>query len=139
MVSSLAFMFAAATLAPGAQGAPAQAPSDLLDLVYARAAGGDTQMQMRGYRFVRTTTGGTAKWSLWWNDRNRQCVQITTSNGRYSAINSVPSVECGQRDDYRGRNDRDRDDDRRPSRYPPDNDGRPGAAAMTTLMIAAGR
>jgi hypothetical protein len=72
----------------------AQTPSDVRDLVGARAAGGETQLQARGYRFLRTNTVGDQKWSFWWSDLQRQCVSVTTDNGRYSAINQVPGQNC---------------------------------------------
>lgn len=80
--------------------APAHAqstPPDLSDLVGARGAGGETQLQARGYSFVTVNTVGTTKWSFWWSDRQRQCVQIATSDGRYSAIQRVPDQNCGGR------------------------------------------
>ena len=62
----------------------AQAPSDLRDLVGARAGSAEGEVQRRGYSFVRTQEGGTAKWSYW--RRGDDCVQITTRDGRYAAI-----------------------------------------------------
>lgn len=82
----------------------AQTPPPLADLVGARAAGGETQMEARGYTFLRTTTVRDQKWSFWWNARTRQCVQIATMDGRYSAINTIPPGNCdagpGRDDDY---------------------------------------
>ncbi|RYD59808.1 MAG: hypothetical protein EOP60_01280 [Sphingomonadales bacterium] len=82
-----------ATLAP-AMPAMAQTAPDLDDLVGARAAGGETQLQARGYAFVTTNTVRDRKWSFWWNDRTRQCVQVATSNGRYDAVQRVPEANC---------------------------------------------
>lgn len=69
-------------------------PPDVADLVGARGAGGETQLQARGYSFVTVNTVGTTKWSLWWSDRQRQCIQVATSEGRYSAIQRVPEQNC---------------------------------------------
>jgi hypothetical protein len=69
-------------------------PGDLSDLVGARAAGGETQLQARGYSFVTVNTVRDTKWSLWWSDRQRQCVQVATTDGRYSAIQRVPDANC---------------------------------------------
>lgn len=71
-------------------------PPDLTDLVGARAAGGESQMEARGYAFVTVNTVRDTKWSLWWSDRQRQCVQIATSDGRYSAIQRIPDQNCSQ-------------------------------------------
>lgn len=75
---------------------PAQAPAELRDLVGARGAGGETQLQARGYRFVKTTTGDDRKWSYWWNPERRQCVSVATVNGRYDSITSTPAPDCNQ-------------------------------------------
>ncbi|MDO9356165.1 MAG: hypothetical protein Q7T55_20875, partial [Solirubrobacteraceae bacterium] len=95
----------------------AQAPADVGDLVGARGSSGETQMEARGYRFVKTNTVRDEKWSYWWNQDRRQCVQVATSDGRYSAINAVPGANCGERGDAAraadGRQDENRDGDRR--------------------------
>jgi hypothetical protein len=72
----------------------AQTPGDVGDLVGARAAGGETQLEARGYRFVRTNTVRDQKWSFWWSDIQRQCISVTTDNGRYAAISQVPGQNC---------------------------------------------
>ena len=71
--------------------------TDLRDLVGARAAGAETQMTARGYMFVRVETLRGARLARWWSETRRQCVAVTTANGRYKAIVSVPSGECGKR------------------------------------------
>lgn len=81
-----ATILSGATLAQGAH--------DLADLVGARAAGGETQLEARGYSYVTTNTVRDTKWAYWYNERIRQCVQIATSQGRYSAINPVPEANC---------------------------------------------
>lgn len=115
--------------------ASAQRAGDLADLVGARAAGGETQLQARGYSFVTTNTVRDTKWAYWYNDRARQCVQVATANGRYTAINRVPDANCRRavtpppRPDY-GRPGYDRPGyDRpadRPNERPRPDDGRPG-------------
>ena len=114
MKASLIFTLSAAVLAAGAASVSAQpqnTPVDLGDLVGARAAGGETQMQARGYRYLRTNTVNGAKWSLWWSDDRRTCVQVATYDGRYSTINRVPAANCGQNDGRRpGYGDNDRND-----------------------------
>jgi hypothetical protein len=86
-----AILLAAATWA--VQGA-AQAPSDLSDLVGARAAGGETQLEARGYRHVVTNTVRDTKWAFWWSERKRQCISVATTDGRYAAIAGVPVANC---------------------------------------------
>ncbi len=76
----------------------AQPPADVEDLVGARAAGGETQMQARGYSFVRVNTVRDQKWSFWWNERTQQCASISTMDGRYAAINKVPAANCDRQE-----------------------------------------
>ena len=69
----------------------AQTPPDLRDLVGARAGQAEGAVQSRGYEFVRTQEGGNSKWSYW--RRGNDCVQITTTDGRYAAIDRM-TVTC---------------------------------------------
>lgn len=70
----------------------AQTPPDLRDLVGARAGQAEGAVQSRGYQFVRTQEGGDSKWSYW--RRGNDCVQITTTDGRYAAIDRMNRNLC---------------------------------------------
>lgn len=74
--------------------AQAQTPPDLEDLVGARGAGGETQMQARGYVQVRATRVRDQSWTFWWSDVQRACVSIATTDGRYAAIHRIPEQNC---------------------------------------------
>lgn len=74
--------------------AVAQTPPDVADLVGARGAGGEAQLQARGYRFVRVETGDDRKWSYWWNPQRRQCLSVATYDGRYQSITNSPAPDC---------------------------------------------
>lgn len=74
--------------------AHAQTPTDLADLVGARGAGGETQMQARGYQQVRATRVRDQSWTLWWSDVQRACVAIATDDGRYASISRIPEQNC---------------------------------------------
>ncbi len=76
--------------------ASAQTPSDVSDLVGARGAGGETQLQARGYVFVRAETGDDRVWTYWWNKRSNTCVTVATVNGRYDSITTSPAPDCGK-------------------------------------------
>lgn len=78
----------------GAAAVRAQTPPDLDDLVGARGAGGETQMQARGYQQVRATRVRDQSWTFWWSDVQRACVAIATTDGRYAAINGIPAQNC---------------------------------------------
>lgn len=77
-------------------GASAQAPSAIADLVGARASSGETQLEARGYQFIKGNTVRGEKWTFWWSAEQRQCVQVATLDGRYGAIQAVPAANCGQ-------------------------------------------
>jgi len=77
-------------------------PSDVSDLVGARAAGGETQLEQRGYKFVKVTEGTDRKWANWWNGKSKVCLSVVTMNGRYDSIVSVMPFDCGQNADSNG-------------------------------------
>lgn len=74
--------------------ASAQAPSDIGDLVGARAAGAETQMQARGYTNTGGDTGDDRVWTYWWNPTTRTCVTVATVEGRYDSITVSPAPDC---------------------------------------------
>ena len=71
-------------------------PADVADLVGARAAGGETQLENRGYSFVKTTEGGDRKWSNWWHAAKKVCLTVAIVNGKYDSIISGPAFDCNQ-------------------------------------------
>lgn len=68
--------------------------SNLNDLIGARAAGADTQMRARGFvdRGARQHDGQSQV--FWWNDSSRECVRVSTANGRIDSIRSVDRDRC---------------------------------------------
>lgn len=74
----------------------AQTPSDVGDLIGARAAGGETQLRTRGYVNAGGETGDDRTWTFWWNARTQTCITVSTVNGRYEAITTSPSPDCRQ-------------------------------------------
>lgn len=90
----LAGALGVATLA--AQPAAAQVtPSDVRDLVGARAAGGEAELASRGYVNTGGRSGDDRKWTYWWNDKRGVCLSVTTVGGRYDSIISTPAPDCG--------------------------------------------
>ncbi|AVQ00545.1 hypothetical protein B7G68_00910 [Caulobacter segnis] len=69
-------------------------PSDVRDLVGARAAGGESELAARGYVNVGARSGDDRKWTYWWNERRGVCLSVTTMNGRYDAIVATPTPDC---------------------------------------------
>lgn len=72
----------------------AQGADDLADLVGARAAGAETQMEARGYRATVSNTVRDQRFTFWWNERKGQCVSVATADGRYASIQPVPAGNC---------------------------------------------
>src|SRR6218665_1912455 len=75
-------------------GLSAQTPSEIRDLIGARAAGGETQLEARGYTNTGTDTGDDRKWTYWWNPKTQTCVTVATVNGRYDSITTSPAPDC---------------------------------------------
>lgn len=69
----------------------AKPPSDVSDLVGARAPGGETQMQGRGYTMA-TFKGGA---QYWWNSGTKTCARIVVANGRYASVDKTDASDCG--------------------------------------------
>ncbi len=82
-------------------GAPAPAwaanAQKLSDLVDARAAGGETQLEARGYVFIdgRPAYGG-GKQSYYWHAGDRACVRVETADGRFRSITDATPPDCKQ-------------------------------------------
>ena len=71
-------------------------PSDVRDLIGARAAGGESELASRGYVNVGRQTGSDRKWTSWWNERRGVCLSVSTVGGRYDSIVSTPPADCRQ-------------------------------------------
>lgn len=72
----------------------AATPSELSDLVGAKASGGETQLEQRGYTFIKTEKGEDRSWSNWYKASNKTCVTVVTYNGRYDSITDSPVFDC---------------------------------------------
>ena len=68
--------------------------NDFDDLIGAKAAGGETELNSRGYEYVSTDTVNNRKVAHWWTPGRKSCIEVTTSDGRYSNIRDVGKGEC---------------------------------------------
>jgi hypothetical protein len=59
------------------------------DLVGARAAGAESDLEARGFRAVDNFTSGNDRISIWWNGRTRQCLQMITVDGRANSVTDI--------------------------------------------------
>lgn len=69
--------------------------NDVRDLVGARAAGGEHQLETRGFVHISTQTGTDRKWSNWWHADTGRCITVQTYDGRYASIVSTLPADCG--------------------------------------------
>lgn len=96
----------AITVAPVA--ASAKSANDLRDLVGARAAGAESDLQSRGWVQTGGKKSAGASYTFWWNGGRQDCVMVETANGRYASIVDVSPIDCnqsansGNQDGYRG-------------------------------------
>ena len=75
----------------------AKSADSLQDLIGAKGAGGETELQARGFEHVETKKDATASHSFWWNASKKDCIEVVTIDGRYSSIADVSNSECGQK------------------------------------------
>ncbi|WP_047396905.1 hypothetical protein [Chitinibacter sp. ZOR0017] len=67
---------------------------DVEDLQGIRASYGESELQSRGFHNVDGEKGWHRSYTTWWNSAARECVQVTTRQGRYSDINVVDNSAC---------------------------------------------
>lgn len=67
--------------------------SSLQDLVGAHGSGGETQLEKRGYTFVRASQEGNSSYTYWKNAKTGECIVVRTEDGRYASITASPN-EC---------------------------------------------
>jgi hypothetical protein len=76
----------------------AQNVTPLGDLVGARAAGGESELESRGYTFITGATAyGGAKAAFWWNADSRTCARVETFDGKFRSIVTATAADCNQR------------------------------------------
>lgn len=92
--SMIAAALAASLLTP--MPITAQTPSAISDLVSARAAGGETQLEARGWTHIKTEKGDDRAWSYWWQPQRRECVTVAVMDGRFDSITTSPAPDCNQ-------------------------------------------
>lgn len=75
----------------------ARPASSLTDLVGVRASSGENGLRNRGFEYQTGNDGqyGT-RYSYYWHAGDRNCVQVETYNGRYTAITDATPGDCNQ-------------------------------------------
>ncbi|MBK6749786.1 MAG: hypothetical protein KA956_01870 [Pyrinomonadaceae bacterium] len=69
----------------------------LTDLVDTKAAGGETELETRGYEHHHTSKDENGSWSYWWNSSKKKCVMVLTTDGKYSKIDDAEKEDCGKK------------------------------------------
>lgn len=96
MLSKKAILFLIIGIFTAVSATAQDTPSDVRDLVGARASSGESQLRRRGYDFVKTTEGSDRKWSNWWKQSTRTCITVATVEGRYDSITTSPAFDCNR-------------------------------------------
>ncbi len=86
---------AAMVLSPIA--ASAQAPGSVRDLVGSRAAGGEDQLEYRGFSRISGHVEDDSKINYWWNGNTKECVKVVTYNGNFQSLNKTTNADCNQK------------------------------------------
>ncbi len=76
----------------------AQAQSSVPDLVGARAAGGEQELQSRGWVHIKTDKGDDRVWSYWWQPSQRKCITVAVVDGHFNAVTDTLPIDCNQRE-----------------------------------------
>lgn len=76
-------------MAGGSSGGSSTTPVGFSDLQGARAAGGMSTLEERGFRQVDNFTSGNTRYSIQWREASNQCVQITIADGRFEDIRDI--------------------------------------------------
>ena len=63
--------------------------AQISDLKDARAAGGMSELERRGFRQVDNFTSGDTRYSIQYRPQSRQCVQVTVADGRFYDIRDI--------------------------------------------------
>lgn len=59
------------------------------DLKGARAAGGMSEMEQRGFTQVDNFTSGNTRYSIQWREASHQCIQVTIADGRFYSLDDI--------------------------------------------------
>lgn len=89
--------FAAVSLVLTPIAAAAKSANELRDLVGARAGSAESDLESRGWVSISNHKDSDRSHTYWWNRDRKDCVRVTTSDGRYQSINDVGASDCNQK------------------------------------------
>lgn len=77
--------------------AVAKSASSLSDLIGAKGAGAEQDMESRGWVVTDGHPGHSSQFTYWWNSSRKDCVMVKTADGRYDQITDVTPADCNQK------------------------------------------
>lgn len=86
-----------ATLIAAPSVAAAKSASSLSDLVGARAGQAEGDLESRGFTYITGHKSSSAVFDYWWNSSRKDCVMVTTRDGRYASISDATPGDCHQK------------------------------------------
>jgi hypothetical protein len=96
-IARAAHALAAVSLVLTPIAATAKSANDLRDLVGARAGSAEGDLESRGWTMITGHKGGNAIYNYWWNRDRKDCVMVTTRDGRYASITDTSAGDCNQK------------------------------------------
>lgn len=63
------------------------------DLKGVRASSGEIEMVSRGFKNVDTLKSGNTSYTIWWNSKTHQCIQVATADGKYDSLTDIHTPE----------------------------------------------
>lgn len=64
------------------------------DLIGIKASSGESELENRGFVNLDGSKGWHRSYTTWWNEDARECVEVTTRDGRYSNVHVVSTSAC---------------------------------------------
>lgn len=90
-------LLAASAMMVQAVPAMANTPGSVRDLVGTKAAGGENQLEDRGYHYVTGSTKNNRKFNYYWSGRSKECLRVVTYDGRFETITTTSASDCNQK------------------------------------------
>jgi hypothetical protein len=76
--------------------ASAKSADSLRDLIGVKGSGAERDMESRGWVLTDGHKSSSSAYTYWWNSSRKDCVMVTTRDGRYAAIADVSKSDCNQ-------------------------------------------
>lgn len=77
--------------------AMAKSASSLSDLVGAKAGQAEGDLESRGWTMITGHKSSNAVYNYWWSRDRKECVMVTTRDGRYASITDASAGDCNQK------------------------------------------